>query len=187
MNLPFLDIHIKEFELEPGEHVVLETRKHWFIFLAELLPYAILAVVPFAAAQLIPLFPPLAPLAPYFDLSISMARIVLGVWLLIAWTSAWGTFTKYYLNAWILTNKRIVDIKQRGYFDREVSSLFLSRVQDATTDVRGVLHSFLGIGNINVQTAATTERFDMHDIPEPEAMRDTILRYVDEASKGANN
>jgi len=39
---------MKEFELEPGEHVVQEARKHWFIFLGELLPYAIIAVIPFA-------------------------------------------------------------------------------------------------------------------------------------------
>ncbi|MBI2410120.1 PH domain-containing protein [Candidatus Kaiserbacteria bacterium] len=169
---------MKEFELEPGEHVVWEARRHWFLFLADLLPYAILAILPFATANVIPFVPPLAPYQKYFDYAEPLERALLGLWFLIVWTSAWGRFTKYFLNAWVLTNQRIVNIKQRAYFNREVSSLFLSRVQDATTEVAGILPSLLNIGNINVQTAGATEKFDMRGIPRPEQMRDLILKYV---------
>jgi len=169
---------MKEFELEPGEHVVLQARKHWFLFLAELLPYAILAVVPFALPKLLALAPPLAPYAAAFDYQSIVGRAILGVWLLIAWTSAWGAFTRYFLNAWVLTNERIVTIKQRRYFSREVSSLFLSRVQDITTNVTGVLPSLLGIGDIKVQSAGAEVEFTMHGIPHPEQMRDVILKYI---------
>lgn len=169
---------MKEFELEPGEHVVIETRKHWFLFLAELLPYAIFAILPFALPKLLVLAPPVAHYADLFDYHTTLARAGLGVWLLISWTLAWSAFTRYYLNAWVLTNERIVDIKQRGYFSRSVSSLFLSRVQDVTTNVVGVLPSLLNIGDIKVQTAAEDVEFVMHGIPRPEQMRDIILRYV---------
>lgn len=169
---------MKEFELELGEHVVIETRKHWFLFLTELLPYAILAIIPFALPKLLVLAPPVAEYAALFDYSSVVGRATLGVWLLVTWTSAWGAFTRYFLNAWVLTNHRIVNIKQRRYFSREVSSLFLSRVQDVTTDVSGVIPSLLGIGTIKVQTAAEDVEFVMHGIPRPEQMRDVILRYV---------
>ena len=169
---------MKEFELEPDEHIVRESRKHWFLFLGELLPYAILAVIPFALPNLLTLTPASAPYAALLDYHTPLARAALGVWLLITWTLAWSAFTKYFLNAWVLTNQRIVDIKQRGYFNREVSSLFLSRVQDVTTDVTGVLSSLLGIGNINVQSAGAVDEFVMRGIPRPEQMRDIILKYV---------
>lgn len=169
---------MKEFELEPGEHVVLQARKHWFLFLAELLPYAIMAIVPFALPKLLVLAPPMASYAAFFDYHATLARAALGVWLLVIWTGAWGAFTRYFLNAWVLTNQRIVNIKQRRYFSREVSSLFLSRVQDVTTDVTGVLPSLLGIGDIKVQTASEDVEFVMQGIPRPEQMRDIILKYV---------
>lgn len=171
---------MKEFELEPGEHVVLQARKHWLLFLGELLPYAIIAILPFALPKLLSLAPPLTPYVAFFDYTTPFARAALGVWLLITWTSAWGTFTKYFLNAWVLTNHRIVNIKQRRYFSREVSSLFLSRIQDVTTEVTGILSSLLGIGDIKVQTAGEDVEFVMHGIPRPEQMRDIILRYVAE-------
>lgn len=175
---------MKEFELEPGEHIVFEARKHWFIFLSELLPYAIIAIIPFALPNLLALAPPLARYAPQFTYATPLMRAALGIWLLITWTGAWSAFTRYFLNAWVLTNERIVDIKQNGYFRREVSSLFLSRVQDVTTDVNGVLPSLLGIGDIKVQTAAEDIEFSMSGIPRPEQMRDVILRYV---SQGPQN
>ncbi len=171
---------MKEFELEPGEHVVLQARKHWFLFLGELLPFFIIAIIPFALPKILPFAPPLAQYAGLFDYSAPLARAGLGVWLLVTWTSAWGAFTRYFLNAWVLTSQRIVNIKQRRFFSREVSSLFLSRIQDVTTDVSGVISSLLGIGNIKAQTAAEDVEFVMRGIPRPEQMRDLILKYVPE-------
>ena len=169
---------MKEFELEPGEHVVKQVRKHWFIFLAELLPYAIMAIVPFALPKLLVLAPPLAPYAESFDLTTPLMRAALGVWLLITWTRAWGIFTRYFLSVWVLTNQRISTIKQRSFFNREVSSLLLPRVQDVTTEVVGIVPSLLGIGNIKVQSAGADIEFTMRGISRPEQMRDLILKYV---------
>jgi len=173
---------MKEFELEPGEHVVKEVRKHWFLFLAELLPYAIFAVLPFAIPKLIVLAPSLVQYVSLFDYHSVLGRAGLGVWLLITWTIAWGAFTRYFLNAWVLTNRRIATIKQRRFFHREVSSLLLPRVQDVTTNVHGIVSSLLGIGNIKVQSAGAEIEFTMRGIPRPEQMRDIILKYVAEDS-----
>ncbi|MFA6414526.1 MAG: PH domain-containing protein [Candidatus Paceibacterota bacterium] len=169
---------MREFELEPGEHVVKEARKHWFLFLGELLPFAILAILPFALPKLLILAPPMTPYAALFDYHTVLSRAVLGVWLLVWWTSAWGAFTRYFLNAWVLTNQRIATIKQRRFFVREVSSLLLTRVQDVTTNVSGIVPSLLGIGDIKVQSAGADVEFTMRGIPRPEQMRDLILKYV---------
>ena len=174
-----------EFELEPGEHVVLQARKHWFLFAVTLLPYAILALIPFALPGLLRLTVPTAPYAAYIDYRQPLMRAALGVWLLVVWTGAWGACTRYYLNVWVLTNQRIVDIRQPAWFYRKVSSLLLNRVQDVTTDVDGALASALGIGNITVQSAGAVDEFHMNGIPRPEVMRDVIMRYVAEKT-GAN-
>jgi len=174
---------MKEFELEPGEHVVLSARRHWFLFFAGLLPYAIIAVIPFALPKFLALVPSFDSYGVFFTYTTPLGRAAISVWLLITWTGAWGAFTKYFLNAWILTNLRIVDIKQRQYFSREVSSLFLTRVQDVTTDVIGVIPSLLGIGDIKVQSAGAVDEFVMHGIPHPGQMRDLILKYVPEEAQ----
>jgi hypothetical protein len=169
---------ITEFALEPDEAVVRQTRKHWFLFVTSLVPFAILAVLPLAIPRLLMLSSQMVPYAEHINFGTPLMRGAYGLWLLMLWTTAWGTFTRYFLNAWVLTNQRIVDIKQHAYFNREVSSVLLSRVQDVTTNVIGVIPSLLHIGSINVQSAGAVNEFHMYGIPKPEEMRDLILKYV---------
>jgi len=185
MTIPFFHPSnlTREFELEPGEVVLAEVRKHWFVFTLELLPFAIIAVLPFAFAPLLSIAPPLANYANLASFGTGIGRTVLGIWLLIVWTSAWGAFTRYYLNVWVLTNLRVMEVIQHNYFHREVSSVLLNRVQDVTTEVKGALFSLLNIGNIHVQSAGTVDEFHMDGIGGPAALRDIILKKVSEQSK----
>lgn len=173
----------REFELEPGEEILIETRKHWLLFALELLPFAIMAILPFALPAFLAIAPPLAPYADLFGAGSPSGRAFLGIWLLLVWTSAWGFYTRYYLNLWILTNVRIVEITQHHFFDRQVSSVLVNRVQDVTTEVSGLLFSLLGIGNIHVQSAGTVDEFHMNGVGNPGMLRDLILAKVAEQSK----
>ena len=174
----------EEFSLEEGEQVIREVRIHWFFFLARLLPYAFLLLLPLVLNPVILLVPPLRANIPVVSFATPLARLALGLWWLVVWSSAFNAFTKYYLNVWVLTNKRIVEIEQRGYFRREVSSLLLDRVQDVTIEINGAIDSLLGIGDINVQTAGAQERFTMDNVPKPEELRDIILTHVAAAPAG---
>ncbi|HVW82923.1 MAG TPA: PH domain-containing protein [Candidatus Paceibacterota bacterium] len=168
----------REFELESGEKVLREVRMHWFFFLARLLPYLVLAVLPFFLPPVIRLAgPALAPLARFGGWGAPLARVALGVWWLFLWSAAFNIYTRYFLNAWIITSLRIVEIEQRGFFNREVSSLLLNRVEDVTIDTRGLMHSLLDIGDINVQTAGAVDRFTMGNVPAPAQLRDLILAH----------
>lgn len=171
---------MKEFDLEPGEFVVRETRKHWLLFVASLLPYALLAALPYLLLGMLSAAPSIPFENVFGTIDSSMHRALTGTWLLLVWTAAWGTFTRYYLNLWVLTNDRVVAIKQRNFFSREVSSLPLTRVQDVTSDVHGIIASLFGIGGITVQSAGAEKEFVMRGIPDPESMRDLILRHIPE-------
>ena len=128
---------MREFNLEPGEEVLKEVRKHWFIFLIELLPYAIMFLLPFAAPRALELFDqPFLTTIPWSD---PLTHLILGAYWLIMWCGGFKCFTDYYLDAWVITNHRIVDINQRGFFNRSVSSLLLNRVQDVTVHAEGIL------------------------------------------------
>ncbi len=171
------------FDLEPHEFVIRHVRKHWLLFVAQLLPFGILAVLPFALPTVLSLIPNGSAYLGYVNYTEPIARGLLGLWLLVVWTSAWGVFTRYYLSQWVLTNERIVNVKQKRFFYREVSSLFLSRVQDVTSDVEGVLESVVNMGDIKVQSAGEEVQFVMRNIPHPDHLRDLILKYVPEEEK----
>jgi len=82
----------------------------------------------------------------------------------------------YTLDVWIVTDRRIIDSTQHGFFNRVVSELHLSRIQDISVSTRGVIQTFLKFGDLQVQTAGTDEKFKFQQIPHPEKVKDVIRK-----------
>lgn len=173
---------MKDVQLQSGETVMRSVRKHWFVLLASLIPFALLAYLP---TLFLPFVHFIAANVPHsgqvatFDIAQNgIVRFVYGLWLLMLWSAAFNTVTRYYLNQWVITNTRIIEIHQYGYFSREVSSLLLVRVQDVSSDVEGLFGTLLGYGRIEVQSAGEQEHFTMDDIAGPQELRDLIMKEI---------
>lgn len=173
---------MEEFELEPGEEVVTNVRTHPFVLIIRLLPFIFLAFVPWLASGFLSFFASASPEAAGaftgFNLPAHLGRFLYGFWYLCLWTGTFSTFTRYYLNVWVITNLRIVDIKQYSFFNREVSSFLLARVQDVTTDISGLPATLFGFGKLSVETAGKDEDFHMEGLADPTRIRDIIMSQV---------
>jgi hypothetical protein len=173
-----------EFHLEFGERVTASVRKHWFVLLLELIPYAFFAwlptLIPGVITWVLSRNGDVDPrVERIFSLENPWITFLLGLWWLLMWVGAWGTFTRYYLNMWMITTTRIVYIYQHGFFHRQVSSFLLSRVQDVTTEVNGIFGTLLNYGSLNVQTAGENSKdFLMRGVPHPTHLRDLIMREI---------
>ncbi len=88
-------------------------------------------------------------------------------------------FTDYYLDTWIVTTERIVNIEQRGLFSRVIATLHLNQVQDVTSETHGFLATILSYGDVHIQTAGTKERFMFKRINDPDDVKFQIMRLVD--------
>ncbi len=84
-------------------------------------------------------------------------------------------FLDYWCDIFIVTDKRILDIEQKGLFSRTVSELRLYRTQDVTTEVKGILHSLFDYGDVFIQTAGEKQRFIFEDVPHPTQVGKLIL------------
>ncbi len=175
---------MEEFELEPGERVIKAVRKHWLVFLFETLPFILLALLPVLIEPLLSLLPQGYVSTGAFDLSEPWTRLLLGSWWLFMWTGFFNAFTKFYLDVWVITTARIVNIHQHRFFDREVSSFLLARVQDVTTEVDGIFQTLIGFGTLRVETAGDSSKdFEIKGVPNPERLRDLIMREIAELHK----
>lgn len=161
------------------EKVVLFLRRHWFAPLTIALTFILLIVVP-------------AGLVGYFaDKQNWFSHTTLGPLLVLAgsmyfmavWLIASIEFTDYYLDTWIVTNERIINIEQIGLFHRHASEMHLASIQDITSDAEGFLHTMFNYGQVNIQTAAEEKRFNFKDVPFPDQVKDTILKLVEEDKK----
>jgi uncharacterized membrane protein YdbT with pleckstrin-like domain len=160
----------------PGETTVFFLRRHPIIFLGELVYVALLAAVPVGIGlMLVRLWPNL--------LAGPMTRpaiiLLASAYYLVVWLFFIGYFVDYYLDAWVLTTERIINVEQNGLFSRTISELDLSRTQDVTSEVKGILPSVFGFGYVYVQTAGERERFVFEQVPHPHEVRKRILELVE--------
>lgn len=173
---------MRDVSLQSGEVITRSVRKHWFVLLLELIPFIFLAWLPTLFVPFLHIVLAVVPhtgtlpVADFFNNG--LVRLVYGLWLLMIWSVAFNTVTRYYLNQWVITNTRIIEIHQYGYFSREVSSLLLIKVQDVQSDVEGIFGTLLGYGQLEVQSAGTEEHFIMDDIADPQGLRDLIMSEI---------
>ena len=57
----------------------------------------------------------------------------------------------------------------------------LYRIQDVTSEVKGVLPTIFKYGNIYIQTAGEIERFIFEQIPNPDQIRDYIIKLAEDS------
>ncbi len=108
------------------------------------------------------------------------------IYYLSSWLFLFGAFLDYYLDFWVVTNDRLLNIEQEGTFSRTISELDLYKIQDSTSEVHGILPSLFGYGNIHIQTAGEVKRFELKQIPEPHETRKMIMDMAEEDRKYHN-
>ncbi|MFC1598305.1 PH domain-containing protein [Patescibacteria group bacterium] len=86
------------------------------------------------------------------------------------------TFLVWSLNVFILTNRRIIDIDRRKFFEKHVAECPLENIQDIRYNQRGVIATLFKIGSVIIDSGSAKGHIEMPDVPEPEAVKELIMR-----------
>lgn len=160
----------------PNEKIILLLRRHWFVFYKFILIYILVG---------------LAPVVFYLandylgikliggEISRALSILLVSVFYLFWWLLAFRQFADLWLDVWMVTDERAVDVSQKGLFSRTISELKLFQIQDVTADVRGLLPTFLHYGNVYIQTAGEEGRFVFEQIPHPYEVTREIMRLAE--------
>ncbi|KAA0206362.1 hypothetical protein EDM68_02565 [Candidatus Uhrbacteria bacterium] len=160
----------------PDEKVIHILRRHPITLFTLGVGLLLLIVGPFAVWLGIVSFQP-----ELLDDRVFVALVVMGgsAFWLFAWLFIFQHFIDYYLDIWIVTTKRVLNIEQTGLFARTVSELRLYRIQDVTSIVNGFFHTLLDFGDVEIQTAGEKTRFVFEEIPHPTRISKSILEFAE--------
>lgn len=75
----------------------------------------------------------------------------------------------------LLTDKSLVQISQKTLFNRQVSRLSMSNVEDVKCEQRGLISSLFNYGTLTVQTAGTEDNFIFTLCPNPNQIADQVI------------
>ena len=173
---------------EPDEDIILILRKHYFV----LIPFVSLILI----ASILPLILYFSLINDFLPISKEFIPKIqnvfetwkvfgYSVWLLILWVIFFIEWTDYYLDFWVITNKRIIDAEQKGFFNREVISFRYEQIQDITVETKGVVGTFFKFGTLHIQTAGEKKDIIIYDADKPEEARSLILK-LQERSRATN-
>lgn len=164
--------------LDKDEHVIFQIRRHWFVFATQVTSLMILAIVPLFVLMVVDASNLQIELNGSFA---ALATFAYSWWLMILWIIGYVFWTGYFLDVWIMTNKKLLDVEQHGLFSREVSILHLDKIQDITSEVNGLLATVVNYGDIHVQTAGQQREFIIRSVPNPDEVRkklnESLNRY----------
>lgn len=159
-------------EIGENEQIIMVIHRHWFnIFQQFLVSLALVA----ALLGGIFFFPALF----YGFTSKDAYRLfffIESLFFLLIWLYMFLIWLDYYLDVWIITSERIVNIEQKGLFARHVSELKIKNIQDITTEVEGLIPTMLNYGDVYVQTAAEQVRFIFRSVPDPYRIKSEISK-----------
>jgi len=75
----------------------------------------------------------------------------------------------------LVTDRSLVQVMQKTLFNKKVSRLSMSNVEDVSEEQRGFLASFFNYGTLTVQTAGTEDNFIFTLCPNPTKLADRII------------
>ena len=152
----------------PDEKTLVVLRQHWFNILNRIVILAVLAILPFVGGISLSNF--------LADNNVtSLYWLVTIVYLMFIWFRLFYVLFIYLGNIWIVTDHRIIDDEQHSFFSRTVSELSTVNVQDVTVNIKGFNQTLMNFGDIEVQSAATEEKFLFKSVPNPNSAKDIIM------------
>lgn len=174
----------EEINLEPDEKVLKIIRKHWFIIALELIMSLALVIIPIILTLVTTVA---IDNLSFFDFDFSkylpLIFYFLNIWTLIAIITGFISWTNFYLDYWVITDRRIIVYDQVSLFNRRVSTFRLERLQDIRYSIEGLIQTFLKFGTVTIETASHTESFRSEGLPVPDQIYSIIQRATDERVK----
>jgi hypothetical protein len=146
--------------LDDEEKIVLVVQKHWLLGVKAL--YA----------------PTLVFIAVWSMLYFSRTDYVLyGVLLAALGVAIWWirNFMDYYLDAWLITNKGIIDLEWHGWFHRTSSRVLYSDLEGVEYEVKGIFGTLLNYGEMTIEKISTGGGITMPYVKRPRRVESAIL------------
>jgi hypothetical protein len=158
------------------ENVVLFLHRHWYVLAGKISAIFALSLIPILALIV------LGQLILSYKL-IPLFTFLWAAYIMALWYYLFYALTMYTLDYWIVTNERIVNNTQQGFFNRNISELSIHMIQDVSVKLVGMVPTMLNFGSVEVQTAAKEGHFTLEQVPQPQSVKDKIMEIIEKTEE----
>lgn len=166
-------------EVDEHEQIVKIVWRHWFVLLGQVFMLIFAVCIPVVCVFMFNLIP-IQNLVNISGSPSAAEGFFLVGWLIIIWMIGWNIWTNYFLNVLLITDIRIFDIHQNGFFSRKSASFRIDHIQNISVEQLGVIQTLLDFGTVHFETAGEDISLEAHYISHPY----DIKKLVDEMQDG---
>lgn len=166
-------------EMYDDEKVAVFARKHWLVFLGNVLVTFLLLLVPIVIYVVINFY--LSDVLA--GISYNYYFIGASVYYLFVISYYIAGFIDFYFDLVIVTNYRVVDIRQDGLFHRSVDESDLIKIEDVRVNTKGFFATLFNLGDVEVQTAGSARNFSFRAIPNSQMIARKIMDLYEKKLK----
>lgn len=94
---------------------------------------------------------------------------VIGIFVIIRGLYGWRH------NVLAITTRRVIDIDQHGFFERNVAETTFDKIQDVRYTIRGLWPTIFRFGTIIIQTAGSTTNLELESVQHPFELQQLII------------
>ncbi len=173
----------KLIKIKSYEKILRVVRRHFITFTPALLLLGLLLVLPLGLYWIFT-----DSLSAWMRSPIGEPLLILftGMYYLSIFLFFYAYFIDFYLDMFIITNDRLIDVEQSGSFARTIAEVDLYQIQDASSEIKGIFQTLFNYGRLQIQTAGALPKFVVHNVPDPHNMRQMILELSAEDKKFHN-
>ena len=151
----------KRIILKPKEEILETIREVWVTKFSRIAIIIIWFIVPFFF--MFPLFGE-GVFGVVFFFTLVFSALIIG----------WRWYVQWNQTVFVITDRRIVDVEQKGFFDRVVSELPFTHIDDVSFRVKGFVPTLLRYGTITIRTRGSAADLEFERAKYPERLHDLI-------------
>ncbi len=155
------------------EHIILFLRQHWATNVLWIAAAVLGLVLPLILSAILPSLVP-----TFFDAIQHYQWAIILVWYLVVFGFVVENFLHWYFNVYFVTDERIIDVDFVGLLYKSISEARLSRVQDVTSKMVGVIRATFNYGDVFIQTAGEKPEFDFMAVPKPDLVAKILNQQI---------
>lgn len=99
------------------------------------------------------------------------------------WLRSW---VGWHYSVYILTDQRLMVVKQNGFFTRKVADLALHNIQNVNYSIKGLQGALFGFGELDVETLSGGGSMRLEYIYKPARLQKQIMTEVHRVAKSTS-
>jgi membrane protein YdbS with pleckstrin-like domain len=116
-----------------------------------------------------------------YELVSNYSRLLL-FWTFLVFLYGLHTYLVWLLNAYIVTNKRLINIIHKNVLDKRVVETPLERILNVSFQIKGFWQAVFHFGTVEVQAAGLTDPLALKNVSQPDKVKDFLWKIHNDHS-----